>query len=160
MNKRLITLISALFLFVIVLTACGGQEDSSGSAEDTDSGEETTETESEESAEGSEETITLRLADIQPDGHPTVQGAEEFARLVEERTDGRYKIDVYPGGQLGDEKSTIEEIQLGSLDLARVNGLPLTEFNDKIGVFNLPFLFDTEEEKWDVWTGEVGEEVL
>src|SRR5699024_4412901 len=108
----------------------------------------------------SNETVIFKLADIQPEGYPTVLGAQEFARLVEEKTDGRYKIDVYPGGQLGDEKSIIEELQLGSMDFARVNGVPLTEFNDKIGVLSLPYLFESQEEKWDVWTGEVGEEIL
>lgn len=145
MNKKLVGLLSVLFLFVVVLAACGDSDDSGDStSEDGNSGE----------------TTTLKLADIQPEGFPTVVGAEEFARLVEEKTEGRYKIDVYPGGQLGDEKSIIEELQLGSMDLARVNGVPLTEFNDKIGVFNLPFLFENQEEKWDVWTGDVGEEVL
>ncbi|MHA6253150.1 TRAP transporter substrate-binding protein [Oceanobacillus sp. CAU 1775] len=146
MNKKLLTLLSVLFLFVVVLAACGDDKDNASGDGDGD-GE-------------SVETVTLRLADIQPEGFPTVQGAEEFARLVEEKTEGRYKIDVFPGGQLGDEKSTIEELQLGSLDFARVNGVPLTEFNDKIGVLNLPYLFASQEEKWDVWTGEVGEEIL
>lgn len=146
-----------LFLLVIVLVACG-------QSEETDAGED--ETEQNEVTEGAAETeeavdaITLRLADIQPDGFPTVVGAEEFARLVEEKTDGRYNIEVYPGGQLGDEKSIIEEIQLGSIELARVNGVPLTEFNDNIGVLNLPYLFESQEEKWEIWTGDVGEEIL
>src|SRR5699024_2547964 len=54
----------------------------------------------------------------------------------------------------------IEQVQLGTIDLARVNGVPLTEFNDNIGVFNLPFLFDSDEDKWEIWDGDVGEEIL
>lgn len=106
------------------------------------------------------ETTILRLADNMPDDYPTVLGAKQFAKLVEEKTNGRYEIEVYSGGQLGDEKSVIEQLQLGSIDLARVNGVPLTEFNDNIGVLNLPYLFETQEEKWEVWNGEVGEEIL
>lgn len=52
--------------------------------------------------------ITMRLADNQPDGYPTVVGAREFARLVEERSEGRIKIQIYPGGILGDEQTVIE----------------------------------------------------
>src|SRR5699024_4687641 len=102
----------------------------------------------------STETITLKLAENQPEDFPTTIGDKEFARLVEEKTDGRYKIEVYAGGQLADEKGAIEQIQLGSLDLARVNGSPLTEFNDHIGVLSLPFLFESQEEKWEAWNGE------
>lgn len=136
-----------LLALVLLLAACGG-DDSAG----TDSG-------SDGEAE-SGDTVTLQLAENQPEDYPTTIGDEEFARLVEEKTDGRYKIEVYSGGQLGDEKSVIEQIQLGSIDLARVNGNPLTEFNDHIGALSLPFLFETEEEKWDVWNGEVGQGIL
>lgn len=106
------------------------------------------------------ETITLQLAENESEDFPTTLGDKEFAKLVEEKTEGRYKIEVFSGGQLGDEKSVIEQIQLGSIDLARVNGTPLTQFNDNIGVFSLPFLFESAEEKWEVWNGKVGEEIL
>src|SRR5699024_6191806 len=138
---------SFILLIVLVLVACGSNSSGGNGNSNNKEG-------------SSRDSITLKLADIQPDGFPTVVGAEEFAKLVEEKTDGRYKIDVYAGGQLGDEKSIIEELQLGSMDLARVNGVPLTEFNDRNRVLNLPFLFETQEEKWDVWTGVVGEEIL
>ncbi|PWU69496.1 TRAP transporter substrate-binding protein [Gracilibacillus dipsosauri] len=112
------------------------------------------------SGDSSGETITLKLAENQPEDYPTTVGDKEFARLVEEKTDGRYKIDVYAGGQLGDEVSVIEQVQLGSIDLARVNATPLTQFNDKIGVLSMPFLFESEEEKWEKLNGDIGEELL
>jgi tripartite ATP-independent transporter DctP family solute receptor len=80
--------------------------------------------------------------------------------LVEEKTDGRYQVEVYSGGQLGNEKDVIELVQLGAIDVARVNTIPLTEFNDEIGVLAMPFLFEDEEEKWDTLNGEVGQELL
>ncbi|KAB8126037.1 TRAP transporter substrate-binding protein [Gracilibacillus oryzae] len=106
------------------------------------------------------ETTTLILAENQPADYPTTIGAKEFARLVEEKTDGRYKIKVYHGGQLGEEKSAVELTQLGAVDFVRTNSTPLTEFNDQIGVLAMPFLFDNEEEKWDLLTGQVGEDLL
>ena len=69
-------LISLIFAAVFVLAACGNSDD----------------------------VITLKLADNHPEDYPTVIGDKKFAELVEEKTDGRYKIDVYSGGQLGDEK--------------------------------------------------------
>ncbi|UOQ84803.1 TRAP transporter substrate-binding protein [Gracilibacillus salinarum] len=105
-------------------------------------------------------TTTLILAENQPADYPTTIGAKEFARLVEEKTDGRYKIKVYHGGQLGDEKRAVELTQLGAIDFVRSNTIPLTEFNDQIGVLAMPFLFEDEKEKWDKLTGDVGNDLL
>lgn len=132
-------LMSVMFLTVIVLAACGDSDSSSGS---------------------SDKVITLKLADNHPEDYPTVIGDKKFAELVEEKTDGRYKIDVYAGGQLGDEKSVVEQLQLGSIDLTRVNATPLTEFSDDIGVLSLPYLFEDEESKWEHLNGELGQELL
>ncbi|MBY7142302.1 TRAP transporter substrate-binding protein [Virgibacillus sp. NKC19-3] len=140
MKRKALSLI-VMSLFILFLVACSSN--SSGDGDSSDGG-----------------TTTLTLAEDQPEDFPTTIGDKEFARLVEEKTDGRYEIEVYPDGQLTDEKSSIEQLQLGSLDFARVNGSPLTEFNDNIGALSMPFLFESEEEKWDVWEGEVGQEIL
>lgn len=149
MKKKLLTLFSTLFL-LMVLAACGsgdGESKESGESNDSGSGD-------------SGKTITLRLAENQPDDYPTTIGDKEFARLVEEKTDGRYKIEVYSGGQLGDEVSVIEQVQLGTIDLARVNATPLAQFSPDIGVLSMPFLFEDEESKWEKLNGEVGRELL
>ena len=52
--------------------------------------------------------ITLVYAENQVEDYPTTKGAYEFARLVNERTNGRIKIVVKCNGELGDEKSVIE----------------------------------------------------
>ena len=134
MKKSMYALVSIMFLAVIVLAACG---DSS-----------------------SDKVITLKLAENHPEDYPTTIGDKKFAELVEEKTNGRYKIDVYAGGQLGDEKSVVEQLQLGSIDLTRVNATPLTEFSKDIGVLSLPYLFKDEESKWEYLNGELGQELL
>ncbi|HKL57586.1 MAG TPA: TRAP transporter substrate-binding protein, partial [Sphaerochaeta sp.] len=57
-----------------------------------------------EGAAAAPKTVVLRLADNQPLGYPTIVGDEEFARLVGVYSDGRIKVEVYPQGQLADEK--------------------------------------------------------
>ena len=58
--------------------------------------------------------VTLKLSEVHAEGYPTTLADQEFARLVEERTDGRIKIDVYSGGALyGEETGAIEALQLG-----------------------------------------------
>jgi len=94
--------------------------------------------------------MTLRLADNQPEGYPTVVGAREFARLVEERTDGRIKIEVYPGGVLGDESSTIEQVQFGAIDFVRTSITPMANFEPAMNVLSLPYLYPSEEYMFQV----------
>lgn len=104
--------------------------------------------------------IVLKLAENQPDDYPTTIGDKEFAKIVSEKTKGRIKIEVYAGGQLGDEKSVIEAIQMGGIDLARVNAQPLSDFSKKLRVLSLPYLFRDEAHLWKTLDGQVGEELL
>ncbi|MDQ0256701.1 tripartite ATP-independent transporter DctP family solute receptor [Evansella vedderi] len=159
MKKRLLTLLSMLFLAAIVLVACGGN-DSPANDTETDNGNGSADEETSEGTEEAVETVTLRLAENHPEDYPTTIGNKEFARLVEEKTNGRYKIEVYAGGQLGQESQVLEQVQLGTIELARVNAIPLTQFSDQIGVLSMPYLFDDEEAKWEKLNGEVGQDLL
>lgn len=143
MKMKTLSILVIMTIVALALAACGGGSTSG----------------SEGSASG-EETITLKLAENQPDDYPTTIGDKEFARLVEEKTEGRYKIEVYSGGQLGEETNSIEQVQLGSVDLARVNASPLSQFAEEIGVTSMPFLFESEEAKWEKLNGDVGRELL
>jgi tripartite ATP-independent transporter DctP family solute receptor len=96
---------------------------------------------------------TFRLADIQPADYPTTLGDKKFAELVKERTDGRIQIDVFPAAQLGDEKSVIEQVQLGAIEFTRISSGPLAEFNKAFGVFSLPYIFDNDDHMWKFLNG-------
>ena len=64
------------------------------------------------SGEGGQTVLTL--SEVHAEGYPTALADYEFARLVEERTEGRIKIDVYTGGTLyGEETGSIEALQIG-----------------------------------------------
>jgi len=104
--------------------------------------------------------IVLRLADNQPDGYPTVIGDLEFARLVEERSNGRIKVEVYNNGQLGDEKSAIEQVQFGGIDFTRVSISPLSNFNPLLNALQMPYLYRDADHMWTVLNGEIGEYFL
>mgnify|MGYP000373720382 CR=1 FL=1 len=46
-------------------------------------------------------------------------GLKYMAKLLDERTQGRIKMEVYAGGQLGGEKETIEMTQMGTIAINR-----------------------------------------
>jgi tripartite ATP-independent transporter DctP family solute receptor len=106
------------------------------------------------------QTVQLRAADNQPADYPTVQGLIAMAEYLEAASSGRITMEVFPGGQLGDERSTIEQVQLGVLDIVRTSTSPVGEFYAPMGVYSLPFLFRDETHFWKVIQGPIGKELL
>ena len=104
--------------------------------------------------------ITLRAADNQPEDYPTVVGLNFMANYLEENSDGRITMEVFAGGQLGDERSTIEQAQLGVIDIVRTSTSPVGEFYAPMGVFSLPYIFRDQDHFVNVLQGPVGEELL
>lgn len=105
-------------------------------------------------------TIVLKAADDHTKGYPTVDGLDEMARYVKEATDGRIIIEVYPGAVLGSEKESIEQTQMGVIDLNRVSIAPVTSVYPKMSVFSLPYIFRSREHMFQVLDGELGQQML
>ena len=106
------------------------------------------------------EKIVLRLADNQPENYPTVIGDKKFAELVNEYSDGRITVEVYPAAQLGDEKSSIEQVQFGGIDFTRVSISPLAAFNPALNALQMPYEYASSEQMWRVLDGEIGQHFL
>ena len=104
--------------------------------------------------------VVLKLAEVHPQGYPTELADEEFAKLVAERTQGRIKVEVYPGAQLGDEKAAIEQVQIGAIAFTRVSSAPMAQFSKQLGVFSLPYIFDSKDHMWAFLNGAGGKKML
>jgi tripartite ATP-independent transporter DctP family solute receptor len=103
---------------------------------------------------------TLRSSDTHPDGYPTVEAVKYMGELVEERTDGRICIEVFPSAQLGEEKDTIEQTQFGVIDMLRVSMGPFNNIVEETQVVSLPFIFRSVDHMHNVMDGPIGEEIL
>ncbi len=86
--------------------------------------------------------------------------AEKFAELVEERTNGEYKIEIFPNGTLGDEADMLSSMSMGMLDMGIVTSGPFINFSEMMGVLDMPFLFANNEEAYEILDGEIGQELL
>jgi len=103
---------------------------------------------------------TLRSADTHAKDYPTVQAVDYMGKLLEKWTDGRLKIKIYPGRQLGEEKATIEQTVAGAIDLDRVNLAPLNAFIPETAIPALPYIFRSTEHMHKVMDGPIGREIL
>mgnify|MGYP002614102396 CR=1 FL=1 len=158
MKKRMSFILAAV-LTAVSLTGCGAGSKpaqtttSTAAAKEEETTEKATET-------ASKETIVLRLAETQTETYPATMGAIEFARL-EERTDGRIKIEVFTGGQLGgDEQAILEQVQFGAIDFTRANFAPMTEFAPILNLLQMPYLFTDADHMHKVIDSEIGTELL
>jgi tripartite ATP-independent transporter DctP family solute receptor len=104
--------------------------------------------------------ITLRSSDTHPEGYPTVVAVEKMGEMLEERSDGRICVEVFHSAQLGEEKDTIEQTQLGVIDLNRVSLGPFNNIIEETKVFSLPYIFRGTDHMHAVVDGEVGEKIL
>ena len=86
--------------------------------------------------------------------------ATKFAELVAERTNGEYKIEIYPNGTLGGESDMLDSMSMGMLDMGIITSGPFVNFSEMMGVLDMPFLFANNEEAYKVLDGEIGRELL
>ncbi|MBQ3670711.1 MAG: TRAP transporter substrate-binding protein [Treponema sp.] len=144
MKKTLIAATCALLAAGMALTGCNKDKKTAGGA----------------APKGEPKKMVLRYAEIQAQDYPTTEAAYKFAEMVEEKTGGRIHIDVYYGGQLGDEKALIEQLQFGGIDFARASISPLSEFEKSLNVLSLPYLYKDAAQMWRVLEGDIGENFL
>ena len=105
-------------------------------------------------------TIKARVSLCNSPTHPQSIGMELFKNYVEEKTDGAITVALYCNSQLGGERESIEQVKNGSLEMATASAGPLTTFNTKFMVLDIPFAFDSYEIAWGVLDGLVGQELL
>ena len=102
----------------------------------------------------------FKAADVQPVGYPTVAAVENMGKKLAEATQGRLSIQTYPSAQLGAEKETIEQTQIGAIQMLRVSAGAVGPIVDDINVVNMPFLFKNVAQSWKMMDGDVGQELL
>jgi TRAP-type C4-dicarboxylate transport system substrate-binding protein len=83
----------------------------------------------------------FRAADSQSNDHPTARALVHMSELVSDRTQGRHRMVVYPGGVLGEQEASFEQTRTGGIDINRTNMAPFASFVREANIFGLPFLF-------------------
>jgi len=163
-NRRIgAFLLAAMTAFV--LPACGGS--SGGAAATTAAPAATTaaaaakeETTAAPAAAASGDVIQLKLGHGQTEAHPYHLGAQKFADLVKEYSNGTIEVTIYPNATLGAERDMVEGVSMGTVDMTITTNAPLTNFDSSFNVFEFPFLFETEEEAHKVLDSEFGANLM
>jgi C4-dicarboxylate-binding protein DctP len=104
--------------------------------------------------------LVWRFAHENQETVPGAKAAHRVADDVAKATGGRFEIQVYPAGQLGKEAQLIEQVQFGTVHMMFTPTGPLSNFEPRMQLTDLPFLFPTREAAYEVLDGPVGQELL
>ncbi|CAM4032895.1 TRAP transporter substrate-binding protein [Vibrio neonatus] len=99
-----------------------------------------------------------KLAHAMPLDHPVHKSLSWFAKEVTKRTSMRVK--VYPNLTLGNEESTLQMVQNGTLAFAKVGGGLAASFSPEYKVLSLPYLYKDEADSKRILRGPVGQKIL
>jgi tripartite ATP-independent transporter DctP family solute receptor len=106
------------------------------------------------------EAVVIKLGTTVNEQDSFQVAAVKFSELVAERTNNAYKIEIFPNGALGDERTMLESMQMGTLDMGIITSGPFVNFAPEMGVLDMPFLFSSNEDVYKVLDGEIGKELL
>lgn len=112
--------------------------------------------------EAKDEVKTLRIANPQATGDNVTLGYEKLAEILEEKSGGKMKIDLYSNAILGNDRATTEAVQEGTLDMASCSSPNFAGFSKEIMAFDLPYITkrENQEKLYDaIDYGELGEYV-
>ena len=102
----------------------------------------------------------LKLAHVLDTEHPVHKAMVFMAQRVNEKSQGRLRIDIYPSEQLGSEREAIEQLQVGALSMAKASSSAIEGFVPKMKVLGMPYLFRDSEHCWKALLGPTGKEIL
>ena len=132
-----------LLMLVLIISACGAE----GVDKDSDPTVADASEDEEEVAEVDEDAeYVIKAAQMMTKDDVTVIGTDKFAELVDEKSDGRIRIQWHYGSQLGSDIETFEAMKNGNLDMAAGSVANLTTITTAFDPFMLPFLFESEEQ--------------
>ena len=104
--------------------------------------------------------MVLKAVDTHPAGYPTVVAVESMGKKLEAATNGRIKMQMFPGAVLGQEKEAVEQVQIGAIQIARISLGVVGPVAPDVDVFNMPFVFRDIAHMRAVIDGPIGAELL
>lgn len=147
-GKKVFGILSSLFLTsAIFLAGCGSGQESANPQSGEQAGTEKA------------ETHTLKLATVFGTDHPlNVALREKFKPIVEEKSGGTLKVEIYDNNKLGGEKEVYDSVRNGTVEMGVVSTIMSSEV-EKMAIGDWPFLFKDIEHAKKVFTGSIGKEI-
>lgn len=145
MKKRITAIIlSAMTAFSLIACNAGGNGAASGTAAKT---------------AASDKPVTIKVGDNWSATHPMAAALDNvFKPMVEEKSNGSIKVEIYHSGTLGNEGDLWDGVRNGTIEIAIV-GTPMNQEYPTMLISDWPFLYRDLDHAKKVWTGSISEDI-
>lgn len=106
------------------------------------------------------DTLVIKVGHGVPETATLHKGFLKFKEVVETRSNGSMRVEIYPNQQLGGDRELTEGLQMNNVDITAVTANNLAPFTPKFFVWDLFFLFQDHEQAYEVLDGEAGKKLL
>jgi TRAP-type transport system periplasmic protein len=100
--------------------------------------------------------LEIKLGHVLASSHSWHKAAEGFAADVKQQTANRVNIVLFPSGQLGNEKTMLEGMQIGSIHAGVIGTGSLQPFDPKFGVVEMPYAWQSQQHAYRALDGDLG----
>lgn len=136
------------FAMLFTLVGCGGNEGGTPTGGETPSGEATS---------GEAQKVKIRIGHTEAENRAIHMAAVEFGKWIEEASNGNITVEVFPNAVIAPSDGDMAEAAaLGTIEIAYAASHALTNYSDAFGILDMPFLFDTPQNAFAAWDGELG----
>jgi TRAP-type transport system periplasmic protein len=142
MKKKFLSVL--MILMLVIISACGNDEPASSS----DSGD-----------KEEKNPVTIRIAHVTAAESHFDYAAKIFKETVEKDSNGEITVEIYPNGQLGQEREVLESLQNGALEMAITGHDPLATFDPIVSALGMPYIYNDADHAFRVVDGEFGQKV-
>jgi len=104
--------------------------------------------------------VTIKLGVVTKPGSAQNIAAEKFKELIEQRSNGDIRIQIFHSASLGNETEILQQVQMNTIQMAIVTGGPFDTFDPMARVINYPFLFKDYAQVDKILDGPLGAELL
>lgn len=134
MKKKLLLMVLVMSMIMLYGTGCGSDDSSSGG------------------------TIKFTVGSETSDNTNTGKALKKFEESLEERTDGKVDVDLQLNGVIGADVEMIEQVQMGSIQMTLPSSSLFNSYDERLGIWDIPFLFESNQAVQDAYNGELGEQ--
>jgi len=133
--------VALVLILAFSLVACGGSGSAAGTTEEYTA----------------DNPLVFKVAHVEATDSFLHQALEKWKEYVETETEGRVVVELYPNGELGGDDSVIEAIRMQTIHMSICSSSTLTTYDEKLGLLDLPFLFESVAGMDKAIRGELGE---
>ncbi len=135
--KKLIAVLLVIAMSMTFVFAQGGNEKSTGS-----------------------ESVTLTVYSPGNANSVPTKTILKYKELVESASNGSIKMVAHHSGELGNDAEALQSTRMGTIDIIFAGTSGFTSFYEDAKILDLPFLFDSAQEAYEIVNGEIGEEIF